>query len=44
METVKEVVDTEDFAVLRDNVSDIVKNFSKLDKKVTTLAASQFWC
>ncbi len=37
VETVKDVVDTEEFARLRDELPSIVSNFSKLDKKVTTL-------
>ncbi|MHC5175217.1 GPO family capsid scaffolding protein [Serratia rhizosphaerae] len=37
VETVKEVVDTQEFKTLRDNISGIVKNFSKLDKKITQL-------
>ncbi|CAI1906285.1 GPO family capsid scaffolding protein [Serratia proteamaculans] len=37
VETVKDVVDTQEFKTLRDNISGIVKNFSKLDKKVTQL-------
>lgn len=37
VEVVKEVVDTEDFARLRDNLPGIIKNFGKLDNKVTTL-------
>ncbi|WP_368924906.1 GPO family capsid scaffolding protein [Providencia sp. 1709051003] len=36
IDKVKEVVDTEDFAKLRDNLPNIVKSFSKLDKAVTT--------
>lgn len=35
VDTIAEVVDTEDFARLRDNIGDVVKNFGKLDKKVT---------
>lgn len=37
VETVKDVVDTQEFKTLRDNITGIVKNFSKLDKKVTNL-------
>ncbi|HDL7835258.1 TPA: GPO family capsid scaffolding protein [Yersinia enterocolitica] len=37
VETVKEVVDTEEFATLRDNLPGIIKNFGKLDNKVTKL-------
>lgn len=42
VDTVKEVVDTEDFAALRDNLPAIVKNFSKLDEKITTLPRRKF--
>ncbi|KKF38773.1 GPO family capsid scaffolding protein [Hafnia alvei] len=37
VETVKEVVDTEEFALIRDNAKSIVSNFNKLDKKITKL-------
>ncbi|WP_260953671.1 GPO family capsid scaffolding protein [Serratia marcescens] len=37
VDTVKEVVDTQEFKTLRDNIGGIVKNFSKLDKRVTQL-------
>lgn len=37
IDTVKEVVDTEEFARLRDNLPQIVKNFAKLDEKITKL-------
>ncbi|AOM42227.1 GPO family capsid scaffolding protein [Xenorhabdus hominickii] len=37
LETVKEVVDTEEFARLRDNLPNIVKNFKKLDGLATPL-------
>lgn len=37
VDTVKEVVDTEEFARLRDNLPQIVKNFGKLDEKITRL-------
>ncbi len=37
VDTVAEVVDTEEFASLRDNLPVILKNFNKLDNKVTTL-------
>jgi len=37
VETVKEVVDTQEFKTLRDNITGIVKNFNKLDKKITNL-------
>ncbi|WP_308461309.1 hypothetical protein [Yersinia enterocolitica] len=37
VETVKEVVDTEEFATLRDNLPGIIKNFGKLENKVTKL-------
>lgn len=42
VETIKDVVDTEDFADLRANIGSIVKNFSKLDNKVTQLPKRQF--
>lgn len=35
VDTIAEVVDTQEFATLRDNIKDVVKNFSKLDKKIT---------
>jgi predicted nucleic acid-binding Zn-ribbon protein len=34
IETIAEVVDTEEFASLRDNLPTILTNFSKLDKKL----------
>lgn len=37
IEVVKDVVDTAEFKQLKDNISNIVKNFSKLDSKVTSL-------
>ncbi|CAI0924646.1 MULTISPECIES: GPO family capsid scaffolding protein [Serratia] len=37
VDTVKEVVDTQEFKTLRDNIGGIVKNFSKLDKQITQL-------
>ncbi|MCW2257863.1 hypothetical protein M2263_003954 [Providencia alcalifaciens] len=37
IETVKDVVDTVEFKQLKDNISNIVSNFSKLDSKVTNL-------
>ncbi|MGQ6163734.1 GPO family capsid scaffolding protein [Serratia sp. IR-2025] len=37
VETVKEVVDTQEFKLLRDNIGGIVKNFSKLDERITKL-------
>lgn len=37
VETVKEVVDTKEFKLLRDNIGGIVKSFSKLDSRITTL-------
>ncbi|UPS62251.1 GPO family capsid scaffolding protein [Providencia rettgeri] len=37
IEVVKDVVDTAEFKQLKDNISNIVKNFSKLDSKVTNL-------
>ncbi|MBS0851265.1 GPO family capsid scaffolding protein [Enterobacter sp. JGM127] len=42
VEAIAEVVDTQEFATLRDNIKDVIKNFSKLDKKVTTLPKRQF--
>lgn len=42
IDTIAEVVDTEEFASLRDNLPAIIKNFGKLDKKVTTLPQRQF--
>jgi hypothetical protein len=42
VETITGVVDTEDFAKLRDNVGTIVANFGKLDKKVTEIPARKF--
>lgn len=42
VETIAEVVDTEEFASLRDNLSTILTNFGKLDKKVTNLPQRQF--
>lgn len=42
IETIAEVVDTEEFASLRNNLPAILENFSKLDKKVTTLPQRTF--
>ena len=42
VDTVKDVVDTEDFARLVGNLPELVKNFSKLDAKVTKLPNKQF--
>ena len=42
IETIAEVVDTEEFASLRDNLPTILTNFSKLDKKVTALPKRHF--
>lgn len=42
MDTVKEVVDTEDFARLVGNLPELVKNFSKLNNKVTQLPDKKF--
>lgn len=42
IDTIAEVVDTEEFASLRDNLPNILTNFSKLDKKVTKLPQRQF--
>ena len=35
VDTITEVVDTEEFAKLTANIGDVVKNFGKLDKKIT---------
>ncbi|MDY4387750.1 GPO family capsid scaffolding protein [Pectobacterium aroidearum] len=37
LEVVIEAVDTQEFATLRDNLPDIIKNFGKLDEKITLL-------
>ena len=37
VEVVKEVVDTAEFATLRDNLPKIIKNFSRLDSKITQM-------
>jgi len=37
VETVLEVVDTQEFAALRDNLPKLIKNFGKLDNKITQL-------
>ncbi|EOC1197141.1 GPO family capsid scaffolding protein [Cronobacter sakazakii] len=42
VETIKDVVDTEEFADLHANIGNIVKNFGKLDNKVTQLPKRQF--
>ena len=42
IETIAEVVDTEEFSSLRDSLPTILANFSKLDKKVTTMPQRQF--
>ncbi|MBC3946675.1 GPO family capsid scaffolding protein [Erwinia persicina] len=42
MEVVKEVIDTQEFSDLRNALPEIVKNFTKLDKKVTELPRRQF--
>ncbi|EBG2008136.1 phage capsid protein, partial [Salmonella enterica] len=42
VDTVKEVVDTEDFARLVGNLPELVKNFSKLNSKVTQLPDKKF--
>ena len=42
IDTIAEVVDTEEFSSLRDSLPTILANFSKLDKKVTTLPKRQF--
>ncbi|MGM3191113.1 GPO family capsid scaffolding protein [Dickeya dadantii subsp. dieffenbachiae] len=41
MDTVKEVVDTEDFATLRNNLPKILNNFGKLDRSITKLPQRQ---
>ncbi|KGA40398.1 phage capsid scaffolding protein [Pectobacterium odoriferum] len=41
LDVVIEVVDTQDFATLRDNLPDIIKNFGKLDEKITKLPKRQ---
>ncbi|CAH6092746.1 MULTISPECIES: GPO family capsid scaffolding protein [Citrobacter] len=42
VDTVKDVVDTEDFARLVGNLPELVKNFSKLNNKVTQLPDKKF--
>jgi len=42
IDTIAEVVDTEEFASLRDNLPNILTNFSKLDKKVSDLPRRKF--
>lgn len=42
IDTIAEVVDTQEFASLRENLPTILTNFSKLDKKVTKLPQRQF--
>lgn len=42
VDAVVEVVDTQEFSTLLGNIKDVVKNFSKLDKKVTELPKRQF--
>ncbi|EJY8390813.1 phage capsid protein, partial [Cronobacter sakazakii] len=42
MDKVAEVMDTEDFARLRDNLGTILANFGKLDAKITTLPKRNF--
>jgi len=42
VDTIAEVVDTAEFAELRNNIGSIITNFSKLDKKVTDLPQRQF--
>ena len=37
VEAIAEVVDTQEFAALRDNLPALIKNFSKLDDKITNL-------
>ncbi|MFE8047589.1 GPO family capsid scaffolding protein [Brenneria goodwinii] len=37
LDVVKEVVDTQEFATLRTNLPQIIKNFGKLDEKITKL-------
>ncbi|EGT5713254.1 phage capsid protein [Cronobacter dublinensis subsp. dublinensis] len=42
MDKVAEVMDTDDFARLRDNLGTILANFGKLDEKITTLPKRNF--
>ncbi|QHM93319.1 GPO family capsid scaffolding protein [Kosakonia sacchari] len=42
VEQIAEVVDTQEFATLRDNLPKIITNFGKLDNKVTTLPKRDF--
>lgn len=42
VDAVVEVVDTQEFSTLLGNIKDVVKNFSKLDKKVTELPKRKF--
>lgn len=42
VDAISEVVDTQEFALLRDNIKNVVQNFSKLDNKVTTLPQRKF--
>ncbi|AHF77581.1 Phage capsid scaffolding protein [Sodalis praecaptivus] len=42
VDTVKDIVDTEDFARLVGNLPELVKNFSKLNAKITQLPAKKF--
>lgn len=42
VDTVKEIVDTENFARLVGNLPDLVKSFSRLDKKITELPDKKF--
>ncbi|WP_455811912.1 GPO family capsid scaffolding protein [Pseudomonas graminis] len=37
VDAIAEVVDTQEFATLRDNLPALIKNFSKLDDRITTL-------
>ncbi|WOZ76055.1 GPO family capsid scaffolding protein [Kosakonia sacchari] len=42
VETIAEVVDTQEFSTLLGNIKNVVKNFSKLDEKVTERPQRQF--
>lgn len=37
VDTIAEVVDTQEFATLRENIGSVIKNFAKLDNKITQL-------
>jgi hypothetical protein len=42
VDQIAEVIDTQEFSTLLGNIKDVVKNFSKLDKRVTDLPRRQF--